>query len=116
MTAALDSQPFCGFCAEQRKVRPRLRLGADGRWHCPVCRAVTYYPGEGEGGKLEVRIVEGASITRERAEQLQREWESKPHIFQSGSIERKGDRKSGRSRKSKTVKPIPWYRRYGTAF
>lgn len=102
----MEQQAYCGFCAQQRKVRPRLRLGADGRWHCPVCRAVTYYPGEGEGGKLEVRIVEGASITRERAEQLERE---QAYIFQRGSMELRGSR-DGRGRK-KRIKPIPWYNR-----
>ena len=105
--------PVCGFCIVRLEIRPRLTWDPGRRgWLCPVCGAVTHHPSDPDAtaADLAVMFVEGAS--QERDEQFQREWYSKPRVFERGPIEPKGNKKAGR-RKKKRLPTTPWYRRFG---
>jgi len=69
-----------------RGLKPRLRRQQDGRWRCPVCRAVTVHPTDPDATArdLEVVFVEGAESTLRRQQEAMNEWLAKPRVVSLG--------------------------------
>lgn len=109
----LERDPICGFCMVGRGLKPRLRRQRDGRWRCPVCRAVTVHPTDPDATArdLEVVFVEGAASTLRRQQEAMNEWLAKPRVVEPGAYQIKGS-KLPRKRK-KPSERYRWYRAFG---
>ncbi len=111
----MSQEKICAFCVLGRHIRPRLRWSkARSVWVCPVCRAEVNFPTDPDQTTADLAVMfrEGAEVTRLRAEQQEREYNSKPRVHGGGPIEVKGGSKAGR-RSRKPPERYRWYRTYG---